>query len=214
MKQHFKLEDWVDLARNVAQPEAAAAKMRQHLDAGCQECIEAFASMSAMAALGKRQAEYEPPAEHLRSAKALVAQAAFQSRKREVMDIVFDSLLQPALAGVRGAQNAARQVLYQKGTCCIDIRLEHDTKAKKLNVMGQVLDSGESGRGVGSILVEVVQNEKPIATATTNSYGEFELSVANGGGVELCFGVSSSNCFWVRIPPLDQIPSPGTVLSS
>ena len=213
MKLHFKLEEWADLARNVAGPEAAA-KMRQHLATGCSACIEAFASMNAVAALAKRQEQYEPPAEHVRSAKALVAQAAFQSRKRDFMELVFDNFLQPAAAGVRGAQKAARQVLYQKGTCCIDIRLEHDTKAKKLNVMGQVLDSGESGRGVGSILVEVVQNEKPIASATTNNYGEFELSVGNGGGVELCFGVSSSNCFWVKIPPMDQIPSPGTVLSS
>lgn len=213
MKEHFKLEEWADLARNVAKPEAAA-KLRQHLDAGCSECIEAFASMSAVAAMAMRQERYEPPAELVRSAQALAAQTVFQGHKGEFMELVFDSFLQPATAGVRGARHAARQVLYQKGTCCIDIRLEHDTKAKKLNVMGQVLDSGESGRGVGSILVEVVQGEKPVATATTNSYGEFELSVANGGGVELCFGVSSSNCFWVKIPPIDQIPSPGTVLSS
>ena len=213
MKEHFKLEEWADLARDVTRPEAAA-KMRQHLDTGCSECIEAFASMCALAALAKRKEDYEPPAELVRSAKALAAQAAFQAGKGDFMDLVFDSFLQPAAAGVRGARHAARQVLYQKGTCCIDIRLEHDTQAKKLNVMGQVLDSGESGRGVGSILVEVVQGEKPVATATTNSYGEFELSVTNGGGVELCFGVSSSNCFWVRIPPIDQIPSPGTILSS
>jgi hypothetical protein len=75
--------------------------------------------------------------------------------------------------------------------------------------MGQVLESGETGRGVDTILVQAVKDSKPIASATTNNYGEFRLLLPDAAGVELWIGVSSQNCFLLKVPALDQIPESG-----
>ena len=211
---HFTVEQWADFARKVTSPDVTAT-MQRHLDSGCTKCAGSLKSLKKVAALAGREATYEPDAGIVRIARALFAgqSQAQRHRVRELLPLVFDSFAQPAMAGVRVALATTRQLLYRKGGCCIDIRIEHATGAKEAILVGQVLDSGQQGRDVASILVELMSGEKVIASTATTSYGEFQFLFPAERQLELCFGITSQNVFWVKIPPLETIPESGMVIS-
>jgi len=212
---HHTLEQWADFARNVVSAKVAA-KMQQHLDRGCERCDQALTSMKSVAELGAREASYEPPVNTVRMSKLLLGAErpeAVEDRISGMLPLLFDSFAQPAISGVRVALTTSRQLLYRKGDCCIDIRLEHALGAKEVSLIGQVLDSGQAGRGVGSILVELMSGEKNIAGTATNNFGEFQFLFPVAHQLQICFGISSQNCFWIKIPPLETIPESGLVVN-
>ena len=211
---HFKVEQWADFARKITLPDATA-KMLRHLDSGCRDCARSLSTMKKVAELAGREATYEPDSGIVRIAKALFAgqSQASANRVREILPLVFDSFAQPAMAGVRTAIATSRQLLYRKGGCCIDIRIEHVSGSKEAILVGQVLDSGQQGRDAASILVELMSGEKVIASTATTSYGEFQFLFPAERQLELCFGISSQNIFWIKIPPLENIPESGMVIT-
>jgi len=210
----FAGEQWADFARQVTAPDVSA-KMQRHLDSGCRDCARSLSTMKKVAELAGREATYEPESGILRIAKALFAgqYQASANRVREILPLVFDSFAQPAMAGVRTAIATSRQLLYRKGGCCIDIRIEHVPGSKEAILVGQVLDSGQHGRDAASILVELMSGDKVIASTATTSYGEFQFLFPAERQLELCFGISSQNIFWIKIPPLENIPESGMVIS-
>ena len=211
---HFKVEQWADFARKITPPDATA-KMQRHLDTGCRDCARSLAAMKKVSELAGREATYEPESGIVRIAKALFAaeSQASANRVREILPLVFDSFAQPAMAGVRTAIATSRQLLYRKGGCCIDIRIEHVPGSKEAILVGQVLDSGQHGRDAASILVELMSGDKVIASTATTSYGEFQFLFPAERQLELCFGISSQNIFWIKIPPLENIPESGMVIT-
>ena len=64
-----------------------------------------------------------------------------------------------------------------------------------------------------SILVELMSGDKVIASTATTSYGEFQFLFPAERQLELCFGISSQNIFWIKIPPLENIPESGMVIT-
>ena len=212
---HFKVEQWADFARKITPPDAAA-KMQRHLDSGCRDCARSLSTMKKVAELAGREATYEPESGILRIVKTLFAAsqpATSADQVREILPLVFDSFAQPAMAGVRTAIATSRQLLYRKGGCCIDIRIEHVPGSKEAILVGQVLDSGQQGRDAASILVELMSGDKVIASTATTSYGEFQFLFPAERQLELCFGISSQNIFWIKIPPLENIPESGMVIT-
>ena len=202
--RHFTLEEWADFARNVASPENAG-KMRQHLAGGCGSCAQTLATMKSVAELGAREGNYEPPVNAVRMGKLLMASRkpeAVKTRVPEMWPLVFDSFMQPAMAGVRVALTTTRQFLYRKGDCCIDIRLEHAIDASEMSLIGQVLDSGELGRGSGAIPVELLSGEKAIAGTATNNFGEFQFLFPVASDLQLRVGPSSESYVCINIPRL------------
>ena len=212
--EHYTVEQWADFARQITAPDISA-KMRRHLDSGCRDCARSLAAMKKVSELAGREATYEPESGIVRIAKALFAgqSQASANRVREILPLVFDSFAQPAMAGVRTAIATSRQLLYRKGGCCIDIRLEHVPGSKEAILVGQVLDSGQQGRDAASILVELMSGDKVIASTATTSYGEFQFLFPAERQLELCFGISSQNIFWIKIPPLENIPESGMVIT-
>src|SRR5213080_2778781 len=103
MMKHFEAIEWSDLARGVA-PAELALKMRMHLEEGCTSCGEISAQMTKMVSMTKREASYDPPSETTRLAKSLLSATKLAAPSRaegQFLKLVFDSLTQPLLAGVR-----------------------------------------------------------------------------------------------------------------
>ncbi len=212
--RHFTIEQWADLARNVVSPDDSA-KMQGHLGE-CGKCAQTSAIMNGVAAAAAREENYEPPADVVRMSKLLMASQesrTVKARLFEILPLVFDSLLQPATAGVRAALTTSRQLLYRKGDCCIDIRLDRAAGAKEISLIGQVLDSGQKGRGPGAIPVELMSGEQMIAGTTTNDFGEFQFSFPPAQDLRICCNVSSESSFCIKIPPLEAIPERGLALN-
>jgi hypothetical protein len=200
MMNHFESTEWLDLARGAASPDVES-KMRKHLESGCSKCSEIVAEMNKIAQMSKREASYEPPQAVIRTAKALMGVqklAGVPRGERHVLQILFDSASQPLLAGVRGT-SAGRQLLYQKDNCCIDIRLEAKP-GSRVEMVGQVLDSGAIGRGLDQIPVSLQKGERIFAHTLTNHFGEFRLVLDDTENVQMIVDVTEDRRLVVPLP--------------
>lgn len=208
--EHFSLEEWTDFARAIA-PRDRSQKMQEHLDTGCLECMHSAATLKRVAECAAAESRYQPDPDTVRIAKAHFAIFS-PSSIRVPLPLVFDSLAAPAPAGIRAALITSRQLLYRKDNRAIDIRLEHAPEHREGILIGQVLETGQSGRNVGSILVELLSAGKVIGSTATTSFGEFQFLYPPSEEIELCFGISSQQVFWIKVPPLTDLPESGVVV--
>jgi hypothetical protein len=200
MMNHFESTEWLDLARGAASPDVVA-RMQKHLESGCKKCAEMAAEMIRIAQMSKREPSYEPPQEAVHAAKALMSVqklAAVPHLEQHILHAFFDSATEPLMAGVRGAM-AGRQLLYQKDNCCIDIRLEAKP-GNRVEMVGQVLDSGAIGRGLNQIPVSLQKGERIFAHTLTNHFGEFRLVLDNTDNVQMIVDVTEDRRLVVPLP--------------
>jgi hypothetical protein len=198
--KHFTSSEWLDRARGVAAPEMVST-MQAHLEQGCPSCDEISSQMSRLVNISQREAQYEAPQETVRVAKALLSAHRLASSPRaetHFLRSVFDSAAQPLLAGVRGA-SAGRQLLYQKENCCIDIRLEAKA-GRRIELVGQVLDSGAIGRGLDQIPVSLQKGDRVFAHTLTNHFGEFRFLVEDADQVQMVVDVTEDRRLIVPLP--------------
>jgi hypothetical protein len=174
---HFSSRDWIDYARNLTSPQDAAA-MTNHLKSGCESCAKERATWSRLAAFAKAEAQYEPPADVVNMAKALVQAKKSERalRIREIAELVFDSLLTPQLAGVRSAAGVgSRQLLYRAGEVMIDVRFEANDESERFALTGQVFRDNGAKVGMTRIPISLISGKNELARTSTNQFGEFYL---------------------------------------
>jgi hypothetical protein len=197
--KHYNSEEWLDLTRGVAASEIRS-EMQTHL-ADCASCREIANQMTRLFEMSRREASYEPPQEAVRNAKALMAMqrvASSAAPERHLLKAIFDSALQPLQAGVRGAASA-RQLLYQKENCCIDVRLEMKP-GRRVEMIGQVLDSGAIGRGLNEIPVILQRGAELLAQTVTNHFGEFHFVLDDTSNVEMVVEVTEDRRLVIPLP--------------
>jgi len=197
--KHYTSEEWLDLARGVAASEVCS-EMQMHL-ADCTSCSEIANEMKGLFEMSRREGSYEPPQEAIRNAKALMAMQRIASSgvpERHILKAVFDSALQPLQAGVRGAASA-RQLLYQKENCCIDVRLEVKP-GRRVEMIGQVLDSGAIGRGLNEIPVTLQRGAELLARTLTNHFGEFHFVLDDTSDVEMVVDITEDRRLILPLP--------------
>lgn len=153
--------------------------MTNHLKTGCESCAKEKATWSTLAAFAKTEAQYEPPADIVNRAKALV-QAAPKREKalriREIAELVFDSFLTPQLAGVRSAAGVgSRQLLYRAGEVMIDVRFEANDESERFALTGQVFRDQGSKVGMTRVPISLISGKNELARTSTNQFGEFYL---------------------------------------
>src|SRR2546430_2100205 len=105
--------------------------MQRHIDGGCPKCSQELQTWQTVFSLAKVEAGLTPPDDVVRVAKSQLAAYARLTDSR--IRFVFDSLLQPAMAGARGSV-AARQFLFETDELYIDLRL--DGQAERLFLVG------------------------------------------------------------------------------
>jgi hypothetical protein len=200
--EHFSAGDWVDFTMQQASPERLEA-MKQHLVTGCEKCARLEHLWSRLAQVATRDSGSEPPAsavQHVRGAFAVMVEAEGSKRARIIPRLVFDSLWQPALAGVRAALNSARQVIYHAGEVRIEMRVEPEPRSERVHVAGQVSDTAKRGEGIADMPVIVSSDERTLTSALTNQFGEFHATFVPEAGLRISFGVVNDKELWI---PLD-----------
>jgi hypothetical protein len=193
VSKHFASEDWTDFV-NGQLPQEKTQAMQRHLDTGCAKCSKSVALWRSVNQAASREAEFEPPASALRHIRnSFVVASAPKKAKRsfEIPRLVFDSLWQPALAGVRSAASTPRQVLYRAGEISIEMRLEPEPSSERVNIAGQVTKSVAHGDGVTGAAVAVFSAKERIAETSTNQFGEFQLSFLPAEGLHISFAVAA-----------------------
>lgn len=184
---HFSTQDWINYVNQTVST-ADRQAMQQHLATGCKRCLGAVSLWQKVKTAAAAEANYQPPQGAVRMAKAvfLTANAGKHPRaSRGIVELLFDSFLQPALAGTRSAAAGSRQMLYRADPYQIDIHVENKAGTNRLAIAGQILDVSNprlTAQGVQVILSNCRGNT---VLLSTNDFGEFVGEVENSGDLEL-----------------------------
>jgi hypothetical protein len=181
--KHFSETSWADFARNQVSADERMT-MQQHLDDGCKICRETLQIWQGIALIAEKERDFTPPTDTVRIVKSQFA-AAFPRASRGVR-LIFDSLLQPVTAGLRGSV-AARQFLYETDEYYIDLRLEPHRAENRGCIVGQVLNRSGAERSAQGVSVSLQEGKQAIAQTSTNQFGEFQLEFSAAG--ELCVSI-------------------------
>jgi len=129
-----------------------------------------------------------------------MAKAAFAMGKPEpvtfgtLADLLFDSFLQPAMAGVRGgnAPAAPRQMMFKCGAYCLDVQIEN-LQGGKARLIGQLQDASVAVKKFAKIPVWIVQAKRPVNYTQTNDLGEFSLEYEPGPEMYISLSVTGQD---------------------
>jgi hypothetical protein len=186
--KHFSTEEWVDFVNQVI----TAAKrdtMQQHL-ADCAACTQTVALWQKVHNQAIAERGYQPNLNAIQQAKAVFATSGFakapqQKSTGNAIELLFDSFLQPALAGARSLVIGTRQMLYRADPYQIDIQIEPKPGTNRLLVTGQLLEIGSAVLTATGIRVTLSNHRGNSVVVTTNEFGEFSAELENSGDLEL-----------------------------
>jgi hypothetical protein len=136
-----------------------------------------------------------PPAA-VGAANALAATWSAPSTGAIAGRVVFDTLLQPLAAGVRGpAQD--RHLLFEADDWAVDVRLVRDDLA--LSITGQLANALAPTRGCAGVAVLAWSTEGVVGRGLTGSLGEFTIACPDVAPLTL--EIRSSPAITIGIPP-------------
>jgi len=185
--KHFATQEWVDFVNHVASNDQQAA-MQKHLATGCKRCTETVSLWQKVSKTAAVEASYQPPQDTVRLAKAAFVTSGLAQTKKEskgLIEVLFDSFQQPALAGARSVVIGTRQMLYRADPFQIDIQIEPKLGSNRLVITGQLLDLSHPGVIGRNIQVTLSNHRGSTVLAATNQFGEFSGEVENSGDLEL-----------------------------
>jgi hypothetical protein len=107
--------------------------------------------------------------------------------KNRFVEVLFDSFLQPLLAGARSGSLGARQMLYRADPYQIDIQIEAKPEGDRLIVTGQLLDVSTPGIVGRDVKITLSNHRGNVVHTVSNQFGEFSGEVENTGDLELSF---------------------------
>jgi hypothetical protein len=185
--KHVTTDEGIDLVNQVLSPSQRLA-LERHLECGCERCMRAITRWRRVRRIAAAEASYQPPKEAVRIAKAAFAGSPWARVRKAsgVIEVLFDSFLQPALEGVRSAGAGTRRMLYRADRFQVDLQIEAQGGGNVI-VTGQLLDLNDP-EVVGSHVPLMVSNMRGgVIRATTNQYGEFREEIEGTGDLELVF---------------------------
>jgi hypothetical protein len=169
--------------------EGERASIEEHISLPCAECQVKMRRLETVLQRQASQRDYMPPAAVLRKAFAVY-------RKRDVVSgevrlpararLLFDSWLQPSLAGVRGHLQT-RQMLFRVGGVDIDLQITPGGDDRRL--VGQILGS-EDARGGPSAFVSLTgKHGEVFQGAEADHLGQFAFRSVPFGTYDLVFDI-------------------------
>lgn len=185
--KHFATQEWVDFVNQVLTTSRANA-MQRHLATGCKRCKETVSLWQKVSKTAALEASYQPSQDTVRLAEAAFAASGLAQTKGDsqgLIEVLFDSFLQPALAGARSVVVGTRQMLYRADPFQVDIQIELKPGTNRLVITGQLLDLSHPGVTGRNIQVTLSNHCGNTVLAATDQFGEFSGEIENSGDLEL-----------------------------
>lgn len=204
---HFSAAQWFELARGAALADEKAL-MERHVTEGCDECRKLLDMWTEALDIGRRESQYQPPAEVVRSAKAaFVPEANWRwfPQIAQTTRLIFDSLLDPVPSAVRGATATTRQFLQEAQPFVVDLRVDYEPARRFMRIIGQVLNSAEPNEGVENIELYLLKGDKLATRVTANTSGEFSLEFEDVENRSLFADIGGQRVIEIRLPAFLQI---------
>ena len=203
--EHFSEQVFADLVRGIDTP--TQAELQSHLARQCPQCVDTFKVWSRLQALAQKETDYCAPENAVRMAK-LEFEAQQAGRHEIPASLVFDSIAQPALAGVRSSGAAtARQMVYEAEGMMVDLRFDQRPGSKSISLIGQVLDRQEARRSLAHAPVMLWTEKGLVLTETrTNGFGEFHLEFEVQDRMRLSIQAFGGKVIRIPLANLDADP--------
>jgi hypothetical protein len=185
--KHFTTEEWIDFVNQVT-PGKKQEAMRSHLESGCKRCMEQVAMWQKVRNAAAVEAHLQPPAGGVRMAKAAYSSAGLGRKPKpasSIVEVLFDSFLQPAVTGARSTAMGIRQMLYRADAYQIDIQIETMPGSNRLVVTGQLMDVSTPEIVSRDVQVTLSNRRGNVVQTVTNEFGEFRGEIDNSGDLEL-----------------------------
>lgn len=207
--KHFTTEEWVDFVNQATSGNQQKA-MQKHLESGCKSCTETVSLWKKVRKMAAEEANYQPPAGSVRVARAAFATANWIAEPKKAggfIKLVFDSFLQPAVAGARSAGSGMRQMLYRADPYQVDIQIESKPEGNRMVITGQLLDISRPDIVGREIQVSFSNKHGSVVHTVTNKFGEFRGEIDNSGDLELSFPRSDEKPIVISLRnALDRMP--------
>ena len=114
--KHFGIIQWVDFTRGMT-PEAEGIRMREHLESGCKECQGIVDFCEKLAGVCRTMPPGRVPDAVVQQARSIFQSRLVQKPKRQFripVQLIYDSFLVPAPAGLRSSWQVGWQALYRE----------------------------------------------------------------------------------------------------
>jgi hypothetical protein len=187
--KHFTTEDGIDFVSQVV-PASRRLAMEKHLQDGCKRCAKTVLRWQRLRQWAAAEASYQPPQEAVRIVHAAFAGSEWAVQRKpasSLVEVLFDSFLQPAMEGVRSAGSGTRQMLYRADPFQINLQIKVQRGDRNVVVTGQLLRL-QHPEIVGRDVPIMVSNLRGrVVQAITNQFGEFHAEIENSGDLELVF---------------------------
>lgn len=200
--RHFAAEKWIELVRNVA-PMAERESLGNHLSE-CTECASLVDLYQQVANRAAAEALYQPPDGAVRAVKAQFSAATFGNAKAGMLELLFDSVLQPMTAGARASVASARQLLYRIGPVYLDLRVDAEPNSERASLVGQMLDRSNPEHPITGVPVVLLAGQKNVASTSSNGNGEFQLEFAMRSNLRLSVAVDPLHPVYLPITTVQQ----------
>jgi hypothetical protein len=189
---HLEPAELVDLARGLIADDEAAP-LRRHLE-DCGRCHAALERLSIVVRAAR--VDSSMPAATAEEAEALAAAWSMLSAGAIGGRLVFDTVLEPREAGVRGS-GLDRHLLFEADQWAIDLRLVRNERA--LSITGQLANAAAPTRGCTGVAVLAWSTEGVVGRGLTGSFGEFTIACPDIAPLTL--EIRSSPAITIGIPP-------------
>ncbi|HTS64853.1 MAG TPA: hypothetical protein VMH28_22675 [Candidatus Acidoferrales bacterium] len=169
--------------------------MSAHLASGCPGCsgLADFTGKLARTCIGLSQAAM--PESAMRMARAIFPVAPKNRPKggtRLPVELIFDSFLVPAPAGMRATWQLGWQGLYRAGDCSVDLRIEPELKSPRASVIGQITNHVAPEDLMSNLPVSLRSGRQVVAETVSNAFGEFQLEYEEQPQLKLYIGLAGS----------------------
>jgi len=181
--KHYSNVEWIDFVNGVKSA-TEVGDMEKHIASGCERCLAALAMWRKVREAEASEVSYLPSAAAVKIVKAQFAPRK-KARGKNAVSLVFDSFLQPAVAGVRSSGDQVRQLLYRVGAFQLDLCVEATLDGKKLVITGQLMNAKNPALAMRRFPLLVSDCKGLTLGAETNEFGEFRTEIANTGELEL-----------------------------
>ena len=174
---HCGMIQWVDFTRGVL-PEADQLTMREHLAAGCPECAGIVEFCSKLTGVCHNLAPMTVPESVVQQACSIFRAKQAQRPKKQwrvPVELIFDSFLVPAPAGLRASWQIGWQALYRAGECSLDLRVEPELHTSRAAIIGQVSNHELPETEMTDTPVYLRSGKVVVAQTRANRFGEFQM---------------------------------------
>ena len=187
LMKHFDVWQWAEFVRGLSEGVARSA-MEMHLSSRCSGCQRTVDLLRGVAVTAQSEASYEPPEHAIQRAKAIWALYRPETARfpRLLARLVLDSAREPLPAGMRTQDRPSRHVLYEAGSCYLDLQIEHQPASGLMTLIGQLTDREKSAASTAVVPVWLMERKSLVASTLCNRFGEFQLQYEPAPHLRLC----------------------------